>query len=742
MIYFKKYLKIYKKMKIQNNPNQLFMMASQAHQQGQLVQAENLYRQVLQHDPNHIDTHHLLGLVCSQQNKHYEAIQYLQKATFLNPGNPIFHNNLAEALRRKGDDLAALESFNQALKIAPDFAEAHFNLANVLKNLNRINDAKFHYEQAIKYNPRHIRAYYNLGNTLREQGMFRSAIETYKKAIEINNNYPEAHNNLGTALREFDENDEALKHYQFALELKPDFIEAHRNIAIAFETQGKMSEAIQHYRIIQASEPDNHIFNLHIDSIASIIPASNEEIDSYRENLLKSIEKLSTINFKIDLSKINESGGQPSSMLIYQGRDDKLLKIKYGELFAGKFPVREGLDRFGIQSEIPNQAIPLPQTNMLIDMMDEEPPAISLPRHSNKPHVGFVVTYGHEGVFIKCMRGILNNLSGEQFRITVVCSFPNGKKIIRPTIDNPAVEYLNLPPRFEQAVETVRNANFDILNYWEVGTDVTNYFLPYFGLAQVQLTSWGWPVTTGIPQMNYFVSSELLEIEEADSHYTEKLVRLKHLPVYYYRPPVPENLKSRRHFGLDENDHVYICTQNLRKVHPTFDRLTAEVLRRDPQGILLFINDKQENITQQLKNRLQKNHPDIMPRVRFMERLPEVEYLNLVVRCDVILDTLYYTGGANTTYDAFACGTPVVTLPTQFHRGRYTTAAYKQIDILDCIAENEEDYINIAVKLGTDPEYRKVIKDRITANCPVLFEDKAAVDELAEFFQKALNNQL
>jgi protein O-GlcNAc transferase len=125
-----------------------------------------------------------------------------------------------------------------------------------------------------------------------------------------------------------------------------------------------------------------------------------------------------------------------------------------------------------------------------------------------------------------------------------------------------------------------------------------------------------------------------------------------------------------------------------------------------------------------------------------MERLPEVEYLNLVVRCDVILDTLYYTGGANTTYDAFACGTPVVTLPTQFHRGRYTTAAYKQIDILDCIAENEEDYINIAVKLGTDPEYRKVIKDRITANCPVLFEDKAAVDELAEFFQKALNNQL
>jgi protein O-GlcNAc transferase len=717
-------------MKINSNPNQIFMLATQAHQQGKIMQAENLYRQLLQVVPNHVDAHHLLGLACSQQGKHYEAIQYIQKATFLDPGNPVFHNNLGEAFRRKGDDLAAVNSFNSALKIAPDFAEAHFNLANVLKNLNRLDESKFHYQEAVKYNPGHYRALYNLGNSFREQGLYRSAIETYKRALELNPEFAEVHNNLGTALREFDENEQAINHYQLALKYKPSFLEAHRNMAIAYETQGKIQEALNHYRVIQNSEPENQLFELHLDSLCSIIPSGNNEIDQYRANLMKSLENLSGKDLKIDLGKLNETGGQPSSMLIYQGRDDKPLKVKYGEIFSKWLkPLADG--------EYSRHSSPEPP--LLINRLGM--PVRRTP-HSNKPHIGFVVTYGHEGVFIKCMRGILNNLSGEQFRLTVVCSYPNGEKIIRPAVANPAVEYLNLPNRFDQAVEAVKNAGFDILNYWEIGTDVANYFLPFFGLAPVQMTSWGWPVTSGIPRLNYFVSSELLETPESDSHYSEKLVRLKRLPVYYYRPPVPapENLKSRRHFGLNDNDHVYLCSQNLRKVHPDFDMLVAGVLQRDRQGIMLFIEDKQENITQLLKNRLDDSYPELMPRIRFMKRLPEEEYLNLVVRTDVILDTLYYTGGANTTYDAFACSTPVVTLPTQFHRGRYTSAAYKQIGLTDCIAQNREDYINIAVKLGTDAQYRQSVKDKIDAGCPVLFEDIKAVEELADFFINSLNS--
>ena len=79
----------------------LFQQASQAHRQGDLPQAEQLYRQVLAQAPNHADGHHLLGLVCSQQGRHAEAVQHIQQAIHINEGNAVYQHNLGEAWRRQ-----------------------------------------------------------------------------------------------------------------------------------------------------------------------------------------------------------------------------------------------------------------------------------------------------------------------------------------------------------------------------------------------------------------------------------------------------------------------------------------------------------------------------------------------------------------------------------------------------------------------------------------------------------------
>jgi predicted O-linked N-acetylglucosamine transferase (SPINDLY family) len=173
-------------------------------------------------------------------------------------------------------------------------------------------------------------------------------------------------------------------------------------------------------------------------------------------------------------------------------------------------------------------------------------------------------------------------------------------------------------------------------------------------------------------------------------------------------------------------------------MQPDFDPLAAEILRRDPQGQLLLIEDKEPTITSLLRRRLQRTMPDVIDRVRFLSRLPEADYLGLVGLAEVILDTLPYSGGANTTYDAFAAGTPIVTLPGRFHRGRYTAAAYRQIGLTECIAASPDDYIDLALRLGRDPAYRARVSADIRQACPALFEDKAAVRELANFFEEAL----
>jgi protein O-GlcNAc transferase len=696
-----------------SEPNRLFNEAVQAHQQGLLAQAENLYRQLLVFQPDNDNFRRLLGIVSSQQGKNAEAIVFLKEAVNLNPANPVFRMDLAEALRRGGNNSEAIECYYKALELAPGFAEAHFNLANELRMAGRLNEARYHYEEAIKNDPGHLPACYNLGNTLLDLGLFRSAQEAFKKVIGLKPDFAEAHNNIGVILKKFDQLDEAIGHYQQAINLRPGFTEAHRNLANAYEAQGKIEDARKHYLKIVESEPDNVLIRLQAESRSPVIPSGNKEIDDYRGRLLETLDKIAKTDFKIDLAKLNKAGGQPPSMLTYQGRDDLPLKLKYAEIFKNKFPAPIQKPEPVSPPEFSFSAVPFPQ--------------------KQRPHIGFVVTSGHEGIFSKCMKGILNNLSGEEFRLTVVCSQPAADEIIRPFINNPAVEYLKIPNRFDQAVEVIRGAAFDILYYWEVGSDTTNYFLPYFSLAPVQCTSWGWPVTTAIPQMNYFISSEHLETPEAEQYYTEKLVRFRHLPVYFYRPVVPQPLKTRADLALEENFNLYFCSQNLRKVHPDFDRLAGEILRRDPQGIVLFVEDKQAHITGLLKKRIQASQPDVADRIRFIPVLPYEDFLSLTVNSDVILDTLYHNG-ATSTYDALAMGTPIVTLPWQFQIGRFTYAAYKQMGVNDCIAENEADYIAKAVKLGTNPAYRQEIKEKILANCAVLFEDKTAIEEMSAFF--------
>ena len=83
----------------------------------------------------------------------------------------------------------------------------------------------------------------------------------------------------------------------------------------------------------------------------------------------------------------------------------------------------------------------------------------------------------------------------------------------------------------------------------------------------------------------------------------------------------------------------------------------------------------------------------------------------LLAVSDVLLDPIHF-GGGNTTYEGLAVDTPIVTLPSNFLRGRITFAFYKQMNMLDCVVENRQDYVKLALRLGTDSDYRDAIRTR------------------------------
>jgi predicted O-linked N-acetylglucosamine transferase (SPINDLY family) len=234
--------------------------------------------------------------------------------------------------------------------------------------------------------------------------------------------------------------------------------------------------------------------------------------------------------------------------------------------------------------------------------------------------------------------------------------------------------------------------------------------------------------------VDFYLSSKLVESTTAQRHYSERLVRANTLLTYQFRDQDPQTSLPRNAFGLEVGQNIYLCGQQLGKFHPHFDDLLGEILRRDPSGVLVAIEDQYSTAKKLLSQRWSGTLPDVLDRVVFVPRQTRSGYVNLIKNADVLLDPPHF-GGVNSSYDAFAFGKPVVTLPSDFHRGRYTLGCYRKMNVRDCIAEDRASYVELAVALGTDRSYRQQVEVKIRESSEALFEDPAAVSEHDRIFR-------
>jgi predicted O-linked N-acetylglucosamine transferase (SPINDLY family) len=335
--------------------------------------------------------------------------------------------------------------------------------------------------------------------------------------------------------------------------------------------------------------------------------------------------------------------------------------------------------------------------------------------------------------------GIIKNLSREKFNVKLF-RFSGGREDhLSKTIDKAADEVVMLPKKLKPARQEIADHSLDILFYLDIGMDPLTYFLAFSRLAPVQCVTWGHPVTTGIPNMDYFISSSKSEPPGAEDHYLERLILPDRLTTYYYRPELPEGLTPRKDFDLPEDYNLYVCPQTLFKFHPDFDDVLGTLLRQDTRGLLVLIEGKHKHWTKLLQDRFSSAFPDVFDRVRFLPMMPAKDFLSLLKIADVILDTPYFGGGC-TSLESFACGAPIVTWPGAFMRDRLTLALYKQMGIMDCVADNAQSYLDIAFRLANDKVWREEIRDKIRANSDCLFEDIEAVHELERFFEMAVES--
>ncbi len=123
--------------------------AAALHQQGQLNQAEAMYREILQSQPEHFNALQLLATIASQRGNFSVALGLFDRVLKIKPDYPDALNNRGNTLRELKRNLAALEMYDQAITVQPEYAEAHNNRGNVLCDLKRLDEGLESYQRAL-----------------------------------------------------------------------------------------------------------------------------------------------------------------------------------------------------------------------------------------------------------------------------------------------------------------------------------------------------------------------------------------------------------------------------------------------------------------------------------------------------------------------------------------------------------------------------------------------------------------
>ena len=235
---------------------QAFRSAVEHHQAGRLVEAEQLYQQILAEQPQHANAMLNLGLLTQQSGRKEAALDLIGRAVALNPSQAHAHNNLGVALKENGQRDAAIAAFRKAIAIRPDYAEAYSNLGNALVESGQLDEAIAAYRQAIAFNPSLFQALNSLANTLRKKGQLSEAIGFYRRMIAIKPDFVEAYINLGIALRANGQVDESIAACRQAVVLAPGEAEVYLNLSHALFNAGQLDEAIAAVRQAIALRPD------------------------------------------------------------------------------------------------------------------------------------------------------------------------------------------------------------------------------------------------------------------------------------------------------------------------------------------------------------------------------------------------------------------------------------------------------------------------------------------------------
>lgn len=264
-------------------PENTFQMAMEQHQLGNFTQAEALYRQILQHEPNHPDALHFLGVMAYQLGNYPTAIELINQAIAACPSVAMY-SNLALIFQAQGNVEQLINTYQQALLLENN-ATIHCNLGNLLAQQGNLTAAAASYQAALALNPDNVEIHKALGNLFAAQNNADAAIEQYLQVLALKPDYVEVHHNLGLIFQFQGKLDKALDCFRNALKYEPHHATLHYQSGVVLQAQRKLELARDSYQQALSINPDYADAHLKLGNVFQSLGLLDQAVASYQKSL-------------------------------------------------------------------------------------------------------------------------------------------------------------------------------------------------------------------------------------------------------------------------------------------------------------------------------------------------------------------------------------------------------------------------------------------------------------------------
>jgi protein O-GlcNAc transferase len=741
-----------------------FERAVALHSANKFEKAIEAYRSILKKSPTYAPALTNLGQALRKVGKNNQALEYYERATQVPDADFGAWFNLANLQLELKNLSSAEQSYQSALELNSDFAPASYQLGRLYLDRDKIDDALKCFVHAAKLNPDHADSHMNVGTALRELGRMDAAIVQHRKAVEMNSNSWASHYNL--ALSYFDNGDGSLaeqclaaakeispepqmviyayatrlsekgqhadseRYYRDAIDLEPKHIPARVGLASSLMAQAQSVEAKMEFsKAVDQAASDASLlaliatslwrWKLHDDAITLLrkivrILPDNADAHFNLAHALKDVSKISDAEEECRLAlqlepEHREAQGLLSTIVVQSGQVEEALEI-FSDLGPNKDSVNSGELFCSLYSDAlsPAEVFSLHSQRLSVWNNDHN---LGKRDHSNSPdperklRIGYMsADFSGSHPVAQFIAPVLANHSPEQFE-SIGYSFPRQSTEADTNLKSMCGQWRDASAWSEQRLmRTILDDEIDILVDLSGHTAGGRLPLLRHRPAPVQACYIGYPHSTGLDAIDYFIADAIVSPPELDSLYSEIVMRLDPcvfcFDPNYETPPVDLSLaNSRETVTFGSANHV-------PKLTPTTVRVWSRILHEVPESrLLLKAGPFADNAVQErymglfADQGIEQNRLDLHGPTKLY---PHLEFYR---HFDIGLDPIPYNGGT-TTYHSLWMGVPVVTLQGGNFPSRMSSSILSVVGLDDLVAQSEDEYVKIAIDLAADKTRR------------------------------------